>query len=210
HPGAVPMYPPGLPLVLSLVFLVTPPFPANVLFLKLVSVLAMTGVAVLAFAHARVDQRLPLAVAWTLALATALHPAFVFLATSTVMSECLFTFLQLAGVIAIERALRGNGRGGAAVAFGSGVLVSFAYLTRSMGITLVAAGLVRLASGRRWRTAVLFALGVGAIAVPWHIYAHVHAATAAMQAEENDGVMYGYATHFLLQIAGHPGHRLAT
>jgi hypothetical protein len=210
HPGAVPMYPPGLPLVLSLVFLVAPSFPANVLLLKVVSVLAMAGVAVLAFVHAREVQRLPLVVVWTIALATGLHPAFVFLATSTVMSECLFTFLQLAGVIATERALCATGCRGRAAAFGSGMLASFAYLTRSMGLALVAAGLVRLAGGWRWRTAVVFALGVAAIAVPWHLYAHAHAPTPAMQAEENDGVMYSYATHFWMNVAGHPGYGTAS
>ena len=56
------------------------------------------------------DQGFSFPTAWLVALATAVHPAFVFLATSTVMSECVFTLLALAAVIVVESALR-DGRG---------------------------------------------------------------------------------------------------
>src|SRR5262249_7274387 len=81
--------PPGFPVLLSLVFRIAPCFPENVPLLKAVSILAMAGVALLTMQHCRRDQGLTSFTAWAIALATAVHPAFVFLATSTVMSECV-------------------------------------------------------------------------------------------------------------------------
>jgi hypothetical protein len=48
-----------------------------------------------------------------LATATLITPAFVFLATSTVMSECVFTFAQLLTGAGIERARRDADRSSA-------------------------------------------------------------------------------------------------
>src|SRR5437870_10873459 len=62
--GIVPFYPPGFPLVLSLVFRIAPDFPRNVMLLKAVSIAAMAGVALLAMHHAARYARLPFATAW--------------------------------------------------------------------------------------------------------------------------------------------------
>jgi len=98
----LPFSPPGFPLALALVAAVTPAFPANVLALKLVSVLAMIGVGVLSAVYYR-DRSLPAPFATALALVVVITPAFVFLATSTVMSEPLFTLAELAAVVLVSR-----------------------------------------------------------------------------------------------------------
>jgi len=208
-PGGIPMYPPGFPLALAVVFALAPTFPRNVALLKAVSILAMAGVAVLTLVHCRRDRRMPLGLAWTIALATALHPAFVFLATSTVMSECFFTLVQLAGVVLIERVARREGPA-VGLAVGAGGLASFAFLTRSIGIALVVAGGLRLLLGRRWAATIAFVVGVALTAAPWLLYAHPRAPTPAQQVQENDGVMYGYDTHFWLNVAGHREYGVTT
>ena len=203
-PGIVPVYPPGFPALLSVVFRIAPRFPENLLWLKTVSIGAMAGVTALIFHHARRDQGLTSPVAWTIALATALHPAFVFLATSTVMSECVFTFAQLASVIVVERALRVEGAAATRNALLGGALASFAFVTRTIAVAAVAAGLVRLVWWRRrWMPALAFVVGAAAVAGPWLIYARTHVPTAAAQAEENDSVVYGYGTQFWHRVAGH-------
>jgi hypothetical protein len=64
--------------------------------------------------------------AWLVALVTVVHPAFVFLVTSTVMPECVSRLLALAAVIVVERALRdGRGIGSLQRALLGGALASF-------------------------------------------------------------------------------------
>jgi hypothetical protein len=204
-PDLVPVYPPGFPVLLSLVFRIAPRFPENVFLLKAVSIAAMAGVTALTVYHCQRDQRLPSGVAWSIAVATALHPAFVFLATSTVMSECVFTLVQLASVVVVEHAVRAE-RGPIATrtALLGGALAAFAVLIRTIAIAVLVAGLVRLVVWRRrWMPALAFALGAAVVTGPWLIYARTHVPTAAAQAEENDAVVYGYRTHFWLRVAGH-------
>ena len=211
-PGLVPVYPPGFPALLSLVFRIAPRFPENVPLLKAVSIASMAGVMVLAFNHCRRDQGLTAPIAWSIALATALHPAFVFLATSTVMSECVFTLAQLASVVVVERAVRAErGTTAARDALLGGALASFAFLTRTLGVAVIVAGLVRLVAWRRqWMPALAFALGAAVVAGPWLLFAAEHTPTAIARAEENDAVMYGYRTHFWLRVAGHGAYGAAT
>ena len=49
----VPLYPPGFPAILSIVFHLFPEFPQNVWLLKCVSIAAMLGVGLLTYAYAR-------------------------------------------------------------------------------------------------------------------------------------------------------------
>src|SRR5262249_23074110 len=153
------------------------------------------------FHHARRDQGLTSPVAWTIALATALHPAFVFLATSTVMSECVFTFAQLASVVVVERALRVECAAATRNALLGGAPAFCPSVPRALAVAAAAAGLVRpVWWRRRWMPALAFVVGAAAVAGPWLIYARTHVPTAAAQAEENDSVVYGYGTHFWLRV----------
>ena len=124
----LPFSPPGFPLVLALVVAVTPAFPANVLALKIVSMLAMIGVGVLSAVYYR-DRSLPAPFAIALALVVVITPAFVFLATSTVMSEPLFTLAELAAVVLVGRRRPVLG----------GLAAAAAALVRSAGLPILAA-----------------------------------------------------------------------
>src|ERR1700736_4587632 len=91
----LPLYPPGFPAILSLVFRASPDFPQNVWWLKSVSIVAMMGVGVLTYVYVDTDRHAPRDISACAAVAVAIVPSFVFLATSTVMSECVFTLAQL-------------------------------------------------------------------------------------------------------------------
>src|SRR5262249_32604871 len=90
-----------------IVFRFRPGFPDNVFFLKGVSIAAMIGVGLATFWYFARVREWPWHLSLATALATVLTPAFVFLATSTVMAECVFTLGQLVAVIVMARAIRG-------------------------------------------------------------------------------------------------------
>ena len=58
-PGILPLYPPGFPFLLSLVFLIFPSFPENVWALKMVSVLAVFGTGVISYLYFHQLRGLP-------------------------------------------------------------------------------------------------------------------------------------------------------
>jgi hypothetical protein len=198
------VYPPAHPWVLSWVFRIAPRFPENVWLIKSVAIVAMIFTGLLTFRYFRRYRDLPFGIAFGLGLTTVLNPAFVFLATSTAMSECLFTLIQMATIIAIERAVRLRSGSAAyrAVAVGA-VFAAFAFLTRSIGIALIPATFVYLLKERMRRPALVFALVVAVITGPWFLYSRAHQATPEQQAEMNDYVVYDYSTHFWLRMAGH-------
>ena len=131
------IYPPAYPGLLSLAWRLWPEFPQNVWLLKSISVTAMLGVTVVCYRYFRGVRESSPSVAAGIALATALNPALVFLATSTTMSECVFTLGQMLTVLMIERAVRTTKTGHVwlYLAIG-GVLASLTWLTRAIGATL--------------------------------------------------------------------------
>ena len=137
----LPAVPPGFPLLLSGVFVVNPDFPANVIGLKVVSVAAMIGVGALTYRHLRDTRMWMPSQAAPASLAVLLTPAFVFLATSTVMAECVFTLAQLGAVWLIDRAAHRNQTGMARRrAVLAGLAAGGALLVRSAGIAVVLPG----------------------------------------------------------------------
>jgi len=102
----VPVVPPGFPLVLAPVFLLSPRFPDNVFVLKAVSIAAMLGMGAAWYRHLVASRGIAAAPAAGIAVATVLTPGFVFLATSTVMAECVFTLAQVIAVVLLERSAR--------------------------------------------------------------------------------------------------------
>ena len=105
----LPAFPPGFALLLSPVFAIHPSYPGNLLWLKAVSIAAMLGVGIVTYLYLLRYRSTAAPHAAAVAVITALTPAFVFLATSTVMAECAFTLAQLAtalfGRIRIRRVL---------------------------------------------------------------------------------------------------------
>jgi hypothetical protein len=201
--GIVPFYPPGFPFLLSLVFRLAPDFPQNVWLLKGVSVAAMLGAGAVCYYYFTRHRGVSHLYAAMIALVTVLNPAWVFLATSAVMSECVFLLLQLLAVVFVERAVSEGGR--AAVwryAAVGGALAGAAYLTRSAGVTLIAGALIYFVKERRWRLGAAFALTVAALVGPWALYARQHAPTQAQRDEQNCYIVFPYSEQLWMKKAG--------
>jgi hypothetical protein len=187
----LPAFPPGFPLVLALVMMLTSAFPANVLYLKLVSVAAMFGVGTLAAAYYR-DQGVPASFAFGLALAVVLTPAFVWLATSTVMSEPLFTLALLGAVVLVTKRRPVLG----------GVTTAAAVLIRSAGLPIIAAVGFWYVVRRDWRSAGRFVVPAIAVLLPWTIYAHVHATPLELRLQHGGAHVFTYGEQFWMRRAG--------
>jgi len=200
----LPSVPPLFPAVLALVFRLSPLFPSNVAALKCVSIAAILGTGMCTFWFASRVRQLPLLVAWAIAMVVALTPAFVFLATSTVMAECVFTLLQVAAVVAIERAASSGQPDQARRASIAGALAAATWLTRSAGITLIAAGVLRLFLAGRRESMALFAAVVMAFGLPWTIYAAQHAPGHDDRDRYGGSIVVAYSEAILLRVAGAP------
>jgi hypothetical protein len=203
-PGILPLYPPGFPALLSLFYRLSPKFPDNIWLLKSVSIAAMLGMGVLAYRHLITTRKAPPLVALLVALAATLCPPLAFLATSTVMSECVFAFVLMATVVVIERGVRARaaGEGGAMryVAAG-GALASYAFLTRSIAVAMIGGVMLYLLKERWIRAAIGFGLATALLAGPWVIYSRLHAPTPAQMREQGGHIIQPYTTQFWQRVA---------
>ena len=189
--AVLPSSPPGFALVLALVAALTPAFPANVVYLKAVSVVAMLGVGVLALMYYR-DRSMPVPLAMALALVVVLTPAFVWLATSTVMSEPLYTLAQLAAVMFVARRRPVLG----------GVAAAAAVLIRSAGLPFLVAATVWYLVRRERRAAVLFLVTAILLILPWAIYARANATPLSQRLAHGGAHVFTYSEQFWMQRAG--------
>ena len=193
-PGLLPIVPPGFPLLLAPLWYLAPAFPANVLVLKALSVVAMFATAGLTYAYSRAHTEWPRELSLIVAVAVTLVPSLVFLATSTLMSDAVFLAVQLATLVALER---WPTRTGTVVA---GVGAAVAMLMRTVGVTVPAGAVVYLCLTRQWRRAAVLAVVVVVSLTPWLLYAHRHASTAAQQGEGE--ALLSYRQQFWQQWAG--------
>lgn len=200
----LPSVPPGFPALLAPVFALSPSFPANLLLLKAVSIAAMAGVGVATYYYAIESRRAPSWIAAAVATATVLTPSLVFLATSTVMSEAVFTLAQVVVVILLDRA-----RGGAPPALRwfvlAGIMAAVAVLIRSAGVAVLAGGIVCLLYARSWRGAAALAGAAGICLAPWYFYSAAHAPTAAQSASHGGTIAYSYSELLTMRRAGDTG-----
>lgn len=192
--GLLPIVPPGFPLLLAPLWYLAPAFPANVLVLKALSVVAMLATAVLTYVYSRTHTDWPFELSLLVAVAVALVPSLIFLTTSTLMSDCVFLAVQLATVVVLER---WSTRTGTVVA---GVGAAVAMLMRTVGITVPAAAAVYLCLTRQWRRAVLLVAVVAISFAPWQVYARRHASAAAESG--NGEVLLSYSQQFWQRWAG--------
>jgi hypothetical protein len=187
----LPASPPGFALVLGLVIAVTPVFPANVWALKIVSIAAMIGVGVLAAVYYR-DRSLPAPFAIALALVVVTTPAFVFFATSTVMSEPVFTLATLTAVVLVSRRRPVWG----------GLVAAAAVLVRSAGLPILVAATVWYVVQRDRRSAVFFLATSLVALLPWIIYARVNATPIDMRLAHGGAHVFTYSEQFWMRRAG--------
>ena len=197
----LPTVPPGFPAILSSIFFVAPSFPDNVIWLKLISVVAMIAAGAVWWLDLTRHRGVPPAQALLLAAATVVTPAFVFLATSTVMAECVFTFAQLLTVFLVERAARDDQRAGGRVVV-AGVMGAVTMLIRSAGVAVVAAAVVYFLLGRRWRHAAAFGVTVLVCLSPWLLYARAHEPTNEERLAHGGSIAFSYQQ---LVAMGRPG-----
>ena len=197
--GSVTPYPPGFPLVLSAVFLFAANFPQNVWLLKGVSVAAMLGVGCLSYSYLAHQRGLTRPIALACALAIVITPAFVFLATSTVMSECVFTAVQLLAIMLLGTSADGpRARRNTLLA---GAVAAASVLVRSAGISVIAAGIAYLVYRKRWRRALVFAAAALVVLGPWLWYSAAHAPTLTERLAHGGGHALSYGQNFWLRVA---------
>jgi hypothetical protein len=176
----LPSFPPGFALMLAPIFAAAPSYPDNLIWLKAVSIAAMIGTGLLTFRYLHGYRSIGAGRAATIAALTTLTPGLVFLATSTVMSECVFTFALIGSAIAIERAAltREPSRARRAIVLAA-LVTTAAWLIRSSGIALVGGGALFLGWKRGWRAAAGFLVACAIGYAPWAAYSATHGPTAA-------------------------------
>ncbi len=197
-PGLLPPDPPGFALLLAPIFWIAPHFPDNVLLLKSLSLLAMLGAVALLYVQARGRHDWTAELAQLVAIAFALVPAFVWLATSTLMSECVFTCSQLGAIALIGRR---RGTWGTASA---GLVSGLTVLIRTAGIGLPVGAAVYFLASRQWRRLAIFSGTVAIVAVPWLVYSRVHEPTMAQRLEHGGAHAFTYGSEFWMRWAGDP------
>jgi hypothetical protein len=127
----------------------------------------------------------------------------------------VFLFIQLLAVLLIERTGRASDwaaddRSAQGVAVLAGVIAAAAFLTRTAGMTVAAAGLFYLARERRWRSAAVFGGAAALCVVPWLLYARVHAPTRAELVDHGGLMAIPYSDQFWTTEAGTITAPLAT
>lgn len=194
-------FPPGYPLLLSLLWRVGPAFPANVVFFKLVNAvfLAAAATSLAVFARRRLAFSAPAACLTAIAGCASI-PMLVL--SNLVMSETLFLALLVPSLLYAESCLDGDGtsaRQAVALALIGGLLM----FVRSHGIAFVAAvGLVLLLR-RRFRALAVYAAVAVVVALPWHFWQSIYAGGVP---EAMRGDYESYRGWFL---NGSPAHSIA-
>ena len=205
-PGIMPLYPPVFPFLLSLLYRLLPQFPQNVWLLKSLSVASMMIAGILAFVYFRRERRQYCYVALGIAAALTVSPPLVLLATSTLMSECVFVAIFLATILIVEWAVRAIQQNGPQVILRCGVLMgmmaALCFLTRSVSFVVAAAIFVYLLQRRLMRAALIFAATVALLAGPWVIYSRLHAPTPEQWQEQAGHIVEDYSKQFWQRQAG--------
>ncbi|MBP6824130.1 MAG: hypothetical protein KA368_21460 [Acidobacteria bacterium] len=201
--GILPLYPPAYPFLLSLFYRILPDFPGNVWLLKSVSIAAMMGVGIIGYRYFVKERGLPPLVALGICVASVLSPPLVFMATSTMMSECVFALIFLATVVVMEKCVRSENQSRQLqlAALGA-VLASVGFLTRSIAISLIAAGFFYLLKDRLIKPAIVFTVIVAALCGPWVLYTRLHTPTPEQQTEQGGHIVLPYTKQFWQKRAG--------
>jgi hypothetical protein len=160
-------YPPLLPLVLSVIWRIVPKFPENAPLLKLVSLASLLAWAGTCYCFFTRCIRVSRPAALWLLIAVLLNEWSLFCA-SAILTEHLYSALALGSLMILIRME-------SKFVIWAGILAGLAYLTRTTGCAVIAAGLVALVFQKRWKHAALF----GTFALPfvagWLLWQHANA-----------------------------------
>ncbi|HEX4950787.1 MAG TPA: hypothetical protein VFZ34_29265 [Blastocatellia bacterium] len=202
-PGLLPSYPPAFPFLLSLLLRFLPAGMEHLWLLKLTSVIAMFGVGLGTFVYTARLRSLPNLLAVLAAVAVVLLPAFVFLATSTLMSECVFTLAQLLTVLTAEKALRRSQSKAMWLWWGGvALLASWTFLTRSIAVSLLGAVVLYLLKERSYRAAAIFTVCTMLLIGPWLLYTRLNASTPEAKRAHGGNIVYTYGDQLWMKRAG--------
>ncbi|HEX6769869.1 MAG TPA: hypothetical protein VF208_11000 [Candidatus Binatia bacterium] len=153
--------------LLSLIWRVSPPFPGNIVFLKLLNVVILLAVFLVSYVYYRRSSDSDKTLApLTLAAIVCTNP-LIFSYTDYVLSELLLVLLSVA-MLAACRYDNGDSK-----VYGSiviGVIAGMACLTRLAALPLAAAGFFHACSNRRVRGGVWFIGILAATVAPWFFW----------------------------------------
>jgi hypothetical protein len=188
----LPAIPPGFSALLSPIALAVPRFPDHVIWMKFLSVAAIFAAGAICWEDFTRHRAVAPAHATLIVAATLLTPAIVFLATSTVMAECVFMLAQVAALVSIERITR-RPAGDARAPILAALVAAAAMLIRTAAVALVIAAIAYLLITRRWRQAAIF-VGVLALGVvPWTVYSAARAPNDTERAAHGGTIAYSYS-----------------
>ena len=179
--------------------------------LKSVSIAAMLGVGLLTYRYFTSCRGVPRQIAAGITLATVLTPGFVFLATSTVMADCVFTLGQLLVIVVVDRSARvDNEAAGRRYVLFAALIAAATMLVRTTGVAVIVAIILYLLNERRWQRALLFGAVTLACLMPWTIYARIHEPTTAQRLEHGGSIAYAYSDSMRMKRAADPASGRAT
>lgn len=164
EPVAQTLIPPFYPFVLSLIWRVSPEFPENLVWMMLLSVIAMVGFLALIWRYL-VQQNY--ATRWqALAVVTLTGVNWRTMTLSTnIISEALFALLSVAALYLAEKYEKE--RHGWSTGALLGLVAGVTFLTRTSGLVLLIAVAFYLVLRRQWRKALLPVAVAGLFVVAW-------------------------------------------
>jgi hypothetical protein len=170
-PQAMPQtkYPVLFPALLAIVWKLSPQFPANLIYFKLIPLLATLIWLVLSFHLLKRQTGNALFAAGVIAL-TASSSTVVFL-SSAVLSETTFAALTTGSLMLWLRHQRTGKQSDLVLA---AALAAAAFHTRTIGITVIGAGLAALLLSKKYRAAFEFGLVCVTATLPWFIWQFIH------------------------------------
>lgn len=172
-PQVVPQtkYPILFPLLLAGVWKLDPHFPQNVRLLRLVPFLWALAWFWLSYLLLRRVAGSGGIARWLVLFAAAL-PSIVFISVS-VVSETMFAALMTAALLLLAKAESNSMDAGIRDAAFGGILAGAAFLTRTAGLPLLAAGAVSLIVRRKFLSATVYSSVWLALAAPWLAWQHI-------------------------------------
>ena len=199
--GIQPVYPPGFPLILAVVLRLVSLKPDELWMLKGVSIVAMNLLYGGMFLYCRKVKEYPILISWLASFMVAIIPGFVFIATSYVLSECVFACMQLGAIVYLEKSILKN-----KVKFSTiGILLlltATTYFTRSLGVALVIGVAVQLWRFAPPKYALTFVAGIGILIGAWGVYTKTSYPNQALRANHGGHIVVGYKDQLIYKVAG--------
>jgi hypothetical protein len=188
------LYPPLLPLLLGAAWRLYPDFPANLLMMKFLMLMMALGFLASAYRCLTNVLRMRALDSVAVVAMVGLNPLFLAFATR-LSSEMLFALLSILA-INFYRAFHING---SAVDLGVCALFSsLAFLTRSIGVALLLAGVITLLRQRRHRAVVAFSAIAALTAIPWFAWSWLARSAYDAYPGEIAANYRGYVVNILL------------